>query len=443
MGACRSVIESLDLHTWKPVAFSGSGSSKQQEVEWMKECLLKTPSFADLSDRRVEELLECMIDPSKHSERSLHAGELLCKIHDKSDCFWYVRKGELSVFTADGKEVARKIKGELTGEVGMIQGVDRTATLKASRVTQVLRILKEDYERISQKQRVLEDSLSYSSMMKTNLFTGWDKRTVFNVLDIMRGTVAEKRMVLKSGTVKIIPAREKTDEERFVKPNDVIMKKGDKPHPFIPASSEGKKKVPAKPATDFMYIVEKGSCLAIVDDEPRVMNTNTFLIPAGKFFGEKALLNDTPRAATVVAGPEGCTLLSINKDQFTKYFGKERARFELNIITLERSTQIAKAGKSLDVSVEERRSKTNKRGSIRLDDFDEKYEMIKSVKVTKGAPAPGSAAPTPAAVNAAKKHAAEEEEGIGAVLFNPTKWLDWVPPLTSGGIAPPPKPPAQ
>jgi hypothetical protein len=70
--------------------------------------------------------------------------------------------------------------------------------------------------------------------------------------------------------------------------------------------------------------------------------------------------------------------------------------------------------------------------------------MIKSVKVTKGAPAPGSAAPTPAAVNAAKKHATEEEEeGIGAVLLNPTKWLDWVPPLTSGGIAPPPKPPAQ
>ena len=151
-------MDSLDMHTWKPVAFSGSDSSRQQEVQWMQECLLKTPSFADLSDRRVEELLECMIDPSKHSERSLQVGELLCKIHDKSDCFWYVRKGELSVITADGKEVARKIKGELTGEVGMIQGVDRTATLKASRVTQVLRILKEDYERISQKQKMLEES---------------------------------------------------------------------------------------------------------------------------------------------------------------------------------------------------------------------------------------------------------------------------------------------
>jgi len=441
MGACLSVMDSLDMHTWKPVAFSGSGSSRQQEVQWMQECLLKTPSFADLSDRRVEELLECMIDPSKHSERSLHVGELLCKIHDKSDCFWYVRKGELSVITADGKEVARKIKGELTGEVGMIQGVDRTATLKASRVTQVLRILKEDYERISQKQKMLEESDSYSAMMKTNLFTGWDKRTVFNVLDIMRGTVAEKRIVQKSGTVKIIPAREKTDKERSVQAGDVIMKKGDKPHAFIPASGEGKKKVPAKPATDFMYIIEKGSCLAIVDDGPRVMFKNTFPIPAGKFFGEKALLNDTPRAATVEAGPEGCTLLSINKDQFTKYFGKERARFELNIITLDRSTQIAIAGgKSLDVSVEERRSKTNKRGSIRLDDFDDQYEYMKSVKLSKGPP--GSAAPPPAADKTDKKATAEEEEGdsIGAVLLNPTKWLDWLP---TGGDAPAPKPPAQ
>lgn len=425
MGSCASKL--LNNDHWAPVLFDKSASNKDLELKWMMDCLLKTPAFLDFSDRRVEEILNVMCDPTKNNERTIQTGEYLCKIKDKSDCFWYVRRGEISVISADGTKVATKNKGDLTGEIGMIQNVDRTATLRAQKVSTIIRIQKEDYEKISSRQKELEESASYDAMMKTRLFIGWDKRSTMNVLDIMRGRIPEKSAVDKNGQVRTIPARDKTDEERALPPNHVIMRKGEKPHPAI--NIKGQK---PEPATDFMYIVEKGTCLAITDDEPRVMFTNVFPKPIGTFFGDKALLNDSVRNATVETGPEGATLLMINKQDFSKYFMKDKSRFEYNIIMLERIAAAAQSDKKgLNAkTVEERRGETSKRMSIRAGDLS---DLLEGKRLSRQSIQSPGISPTPSDNTTREQDQSsmtESKDSIADVLLDPTRWLDWVPGIT-------------
>jgi MFS family permease len=62
-------------------------------------------------------------------------------------------------------------------------------------------------------------------------------------------------------------------------------------------------------AGDLFYLIATGTALVSVDGEPRAT------IVAGDFFGEIALLRDTPRTATVTAETD-MELLSLDRDQF-------------------------------------------------------------------------------------------------------------------------------
>lgn len=63
------------------------------------------------------------------------------------------------------------------------------------------------------------------------------------------------------------------------------------------------------------YIVEQGSLLAYKDDA-HVMTYNP-----GDCFGELALMNDQPRAASVLVGSDSCQVLSMSRASFTKMLG--------------------------------------------------------------------------------------------------------------------------
>jgi CRP-like cAMP-binding protein len=62
-------------------------------------------------------------------------------------------------------------------------------------------------------------------------------------------------------------------------------------------------------AGDLFYLIADGIAVVSVDGERRAT------IDAGDFFGEIALLRDTPRTATVTAETE-MELLSLDRDQF-------------------------------------------------------------------------------------------------------------------------------
>ena len=418
---------------WGPVRFGNmSAANKGLEKKFILDCLLQTQAFADLSDRRVAEIIEAMCDEKCDNERNFQMGELLCKIGDKSDCFWYVRNGEIGVIAGDGKQVATKRKGDLTGEVGMINDVPRTATLRANRLSTIIRIKREVYDVVRAKAQALESSDSFSAMIGTRLFENWEKRAMMNVLDIMRGIIPEKRLRdTKKKSVIIIPEREKELKERTFAPGRTVMRQGEVPHPEM-KSKDGK----VEPATDFMYIVEKGSCDVVIEGVGVVATK-----PEKSFFGEMALLNNGPRSATIVAGSEGAVLLMINKEQFEKYFMRDRSKFEYNIMQIQRKTM------KVSVDIDARRKSTSKRQSLALDDLefvldDKRSSRSASVKVPTGGGGGGGRGGGGGNTSSTTKDPAsrsslidDSEDGENlkerdGSLLDPTTWLDWVPGMS-------------
>lgn len=72
-------------------------------------------------------------------------------------------------------------------------------------------------------------------------------------------------------------------------------------------------------APDKFYLVSEGCCEGLVTKENG--DTEDFVKLSGSFFGELALRNDQPRAATIVAGSNGCTLLELSKEAFVELLG--------------------------------------------------------------------------------------------------------------------------
>ena len=62
---------------------------------------------------------------------------------------------------------------------------------------------------------------------------------------------------------------------------------------------------------DVMYAVVEGNV------ELKVGNSVVEIVEPGEFFGEMALIDDSPRSATAIAG-DSCKLAIVNRDQFVR-----------------------------------------------------------------------------------------------------------------------------
>mmetsp|Transcript_28857 Transcript_28857/g.79529 ORF Transcript_28857/g.79529 Transcript_28857/m.79529 type:complete len:163 (-) Transcript_28857:118-606(-) len=71
---------------------------------------------------------------------------------------------------------------------------------------------------------------------------------------------------------------------------------------------------------DAFYILEEGDCAAFIQGDAGEVKVKTY-DGKGMHFGELALLNDEPRKATIRAGAEGCSALSLSKESFVNLLG--------------------------------------------------------------------------------------------------------------------------
>lgn len=97
------------------------------------------------------------------------AGDLVLEEGTPGDCLYLIKKGEVEVFTKDvrGEDLplARLREGDFFGEIALATGRPRTASVKASRPVELLRLQKEDFDQILQTHPeilgFLEESLRY------------------------------------------------------------------------------------------------------------------------------------------------------------------------------------------------------------------------------------------------------------------------------------------
>ena len=115
--------------------------------------LAKCDLLRRLPPEAIEEILPCI------QTRHLHTGEVLFRAGDPGDAFYVVAAGKLEVLaTSCGKctdRIAELGEGNAFGEMALLGGGARTATIRAIEETNLLEIGRTDFERLIASNRQL------------------------------------------------------------------------------------------------------------------------------------------------------------------------------------------------------------------------------------------------------------------------------------------------
>ncbi|GBM54555.1 cAMP-dependent protein kinase regulatory subunit [Araneus ventricosus] len=233
----------------------------------LSKAIEKNVLFAHLDDTERSDIFDAMF-PVVHK-----AGEIIIQQGDQGDNFYVIDQGEVEVFV-NGQLVTTIGDGGSFGELALIYGTPRAATVKAKTDIKLWAIDRDTYRRILmgstiRKRKMYQEFLSKVSVLES--LDEWEKLTVADALEPVQ-----------------------------FNDGDVIVEQG-------------------QPGDDF-YIIEDGTAVVLQrrsDSEPQVEVGH---LGPGDYFGEIALLLDRPRAATVKAkGPLKC--IKLDRARFERILG--------------------------------------------------------------------------------------------------------------------------
>ncbi|CAG7718282.1 unnamed protein product [Allacma fusca] len=223
----------------------------------------KNVLFAHLDESERSEVFDAMF------QETYLASETIIREGDEGNYFYVIDSGEVEV-SKDGKFLTSICEGGSFGELALIYGTPRAATVKAKTDVKVWVIDRDSYRRILmgstiRKRKMYQELLSKVSILEN--LDEWERLTIADALEPTSFTPGEK-----------------------------VVKQGDHGDEF--------------------YIIVEGN--AIVTQNIDSSDVQVGELGKSDYFGEIALLLDRPRAATVTASP-GSTLKCVKLD---------RARFE-------------------------------------------------------------------------------------------------------------------
>lgn len=153
---------------------------KQQENKELIGLLSKCALLRHLPPDEIERLLPCV------RERHLGAGEVLFRAGDPGDALYIVARGKVRVLAGDaqcggeGRLLAELGEGQAVGEMALLSGGLRTATVRAAEETDLLTIGKADFSQlIAADPRMAEavDRLSHERAVSNLSAGGTDAAT--------------------------------------------------------------------------------------------------------------------------------------------------------------------------------------------------------------------------------------------------------------------------
>ncbi|GAB0090277.1 cAMP-dependent protein kinase type I regulatory subunit [Sergentomyia squamirostris] len=236
-------------------------------------------TMAALSKAIAKNVLFCHLDENERSDIfdamfpvNCLTGESIIQQGDEGDNFYVIDQGEVEVFV--NSELVTTIgEGGSFGELALIYGTPRAATVRAKTDVKLWGIDRDSYRRILmgstiRKRKMYEEFLSRVSILES--LDKWERLTVADALETV--SFADGETIVKQG----------------------------------------------EPGDDFYIIVE--GCAVVLQQKGEVQQSDDAAevgrLGPSDYFGEIALLLDRPRAATVMArGPLKCVKL-------------DRARFE-------------------------------------------------------------------------------------------------------------------
>ena len=227
----------------------------------------RLPLFSDLSAPQMREMI---IDSTFHVKRP---GELVFERNDHTDTFWSVVEGAVEIDVAPGRVVTLE-PGDFFGEMGLISGRRRTATVRASGRGAILLE--------TPRKQILKLMASVKSVRRS-----LDEVFILRALQTAIFPEAER---------DFLEALVKRAKMKSFKKGEAIFKEGD--------------------IGDALYVIRKGSVKISRKNQAGADVAQTY-IAAGHYVGEMSILSekDMPRSATVSAAV-GCETIVIEKSDF-------------------------------------------------------------------------------------------------------------------------------
>src|SRR5271156_1484914 len=179
---------------------------KQKDAKEKIELLSKCDLLRHLPPEEVERILPCV------RNRHLDGGEILFRAGDAGDALYIVARGKVDVLSGAageprngqvaGEKLAELGEGQAFGEMALLSGEPRTATIQSAAQTDLLEIGREDFDRLLVKDHQLAtavERLSHERAIR-NLSSGasdpsrWAKVASGNLEHLSRSE-AEKMLV--------------------------------------------------------------------------------------------------------------------------------------------------------------------------------------------------------------------------------------------------------
>ena len=216
------------------------------------------------------------------SEVRIKPKNRIIKQGDSGDFLFVIEEGVLDCFKqngADEKLVRTCQTGDVFGELALLYNVPRAASVESRTDCVLWRLDRETFAAIVSGAAIRRREMHEAFLKKVPILASLDSYELNQVADALKTeSVPKGKPVVKQG------------------------EKGDK-----------------------FFIVEEGRCHA--EKSVNGLSSKVMEYSAGDYFGELALLNDEPRAASVIADSD-CTLLSLDRKAFDRLLGRLQSIME-------------------------------------------------------------------------------------------------------------------
>ncbi len=244
------------------------------------------------------------------ARRRCEPGEVVVRQGEAADAFYVIADGSVEVIKEPPgrapQAVARLERGQYFGEIGLLQNVPRTATVRARDRTELLAIGRDAFVEL-----VAESDLTSREIAETV-----HRR-------LMASTLATALPRLASDQVtSLLPGF----ELRHYEPGTVLVRQGD--------------------VADRFYLVVRGE-VDVINHHPAGRDIVVARLSEGDYFGEIGLLQGVPRTATVRASADGgVDVMSLDRSGFDRLVaGSQGSRDDISEVVnrrlLDLSTKVS------------------------------------------------------------------------------------------------------
>lgn len=249
---------------------AGLGEAIADTRNHTRNLLRRVPLFTTVTDEELDNIANHLY------QEKYPAGDVIIQEGDVGDKFYILERGKATVWRLDDDQVERKIDekgpGQYFGEVALVSSAPRNATVRAETPVTTLTL---DYSDFNQ---CVRQYINLASQVDENVKHSW----LLRGMPIFDELSSQKLDQLATWL-----------QPEPLEAGELLFHEGDQ--------------------ADKFYIVESGEVIIsrLVDGEPVEISRRE----AGEYFGEIALLQDSPRTATVTASVDS-QLLSLEAEHF-------------------------------------------------------------------------------------------------------------------------------